>query len=100
MSEQEQKKYRVKVEVIDGSGEKLDNEYIQGIECNAFVLLAISEDGCETALHGVTTMDIAKAISKSGELMAASVIAKALREALRYESNDKLAHLFASLGRD
>ena len=100
MSEQEQKKYRVKVEVIDGSGEELNTEYIQGIECNAFTLLAFDDGGCKTALHRVTAMDIAKAIAKSDSLMAASVLAKALREALRYESNDKLAHLFASLGRD
>ena len=100
MSEPEQKKYRVKVEVIDGSGEELDNQYIQGIECNAFVLLALVEGGCTTVLHGVNTLDIAKAISHSGELMAASVIAKALREATRYKSNAKLAGLLSALGQD
>ena len=100
MSEQEQKKYRIKVEVIDGSGEELDNEYIQGIECDAFVLLAFDEGGCKTVLHRVTTLDIAKAIALSSNLMAASVIAKALREAAKYESNDKLAGLLSALGQD
>ena len=100
MSEQEQKKYRVKVEVIDGSGEELDNEYIQGIECGAFVLLAINEDECETALHDVTTMDIAKAISQSGELMAASVIAKALQEAKSYKNKAKISNLLSALGQE
>lgn len=100
MSEQEQKKYRIKVEVIDESGEELDSEYTDGIECAGFVILGMDEGGCNTALHHVTTLDIAKAIAGSDNMMAASVIAKGIRDAAKYEAKGKFASLLSALGND
>ena len=98
MSEQEQKKYRIKVEVIDGSGEELNSEYTDGIECAGFVILGINEDGCDTALHHVTSLDVAKAIAGSDSMMAASAIAKGLRDAVKYEAKHKAAGILSALG--
>ena len=98
MSEQEQKKYRIKVEVIDGSGEELDSEYTDGIECAGFVILWIAEDGYNTALHHVTTLDIANAIAGSDNMMSASVIAKGIRDAAKYEAKHKAASILSALG--
>ena len=97
MSEQEQKKYRIKVEVIDGSGEELDSEYTDGIECAGFVILGICEDGCNTALHHVTTLGIAKSIAGSDNMMAAATIAKGILDAQQYEAKGKMEKLLSAL---
>lgn len=98
MSEQEQKKYRIKVEVIDDSGEELGSEYTDGIECAGFVILGIDEDECNTALHRVTTLSIAKAIAGSDNMMAASILAKGIRDAAKYEAKHKAANILSALG--
>ena len=91
-----QKKFRIKVEVIDGSGEKLDREYVEGIECGCFVILGIDDDGCKTAIHHASIMDIAQSISNDDDLMAASVIAKGMRDANQYTNKKKMKSLLSA----
>lgn len=92
-----QKKFRIKVEVIDGSGEELDREYVEGIECGCFVILGIDDDGCKTAIHHASIMDIAHSISNDDDLMAASVVAKGMRDANQYTAKRKMKGLLSAL---
>ena len=98
MSEQEQKKYRIKVEVIDESGEELDAQYTDGLECDKFVILAISNDGdMDAALHGVSNFDLACAIAQENNMMAAATIAKGILDAQQYETKGKMEKLLNAL---
>jgi len=91
--------YRVKVEVIgkEPEGYGLDKTLLEGIECEGFALIAIHGDGTTTAMQHVTTLDIAKAISNSGDMLGAATIAKAMHEASRYESEEKSKGLLKTL---
>lgn len=68
-----------------------------GVECNGFTIIADECDGCTTVLHHVTTMDVAKAMASNGTLMAAATIAKAVREAKKYEHEDNLAEMLKGI---
>ena len=98
MSEQEQKKYRIKVEVIDGSGEELDAQYTDGLECDKFVILALSNDGdMSAAIHGVSSLDLACAIAHENNMMAAATIAKGILDAKQYGNQGKMEKMLAAL---
>lgn len=89
--------YRIKVEVIGEEKEdcKLDESLRGGVECSGFVILSNNEDHTSVAMHAVSNMDIATMIAPSGEMMAASLIAQAMREGKKYlnETRNPLADI-------
>lgn len=89
--------YRIKVEVIGEEKEdcKLDESLLGGVECSGFVILSNNEDHTSVAMHAVSNMDIATMIAPSGEMMAASLIAQAMREGKKYlnEARNPLADI-------
>lgn len=93
-------KYRIRIESMDHD-EVLDSEYVEGIECDGFVVLAHKGEGCQVAIHQVNVDIISDMIAGSRKVMAASVLAKGKREAadmLRKDGVDDL--LGRLLGRD
>jgi len=93
--------YRIKVEVIGEERDdcKLDKKLKEGIECAGFVILADKEDSSSVLIHGVSTLDIATMIAPSGAMMAASILAKAMREGKKYLGADRnpLADVFKAM---
>ena len=74
--------YRVKVEVIGDEGEHpIDEKFLEGIECDGFVIIGDQGESSAVSIHHLTVRDIAYSISHSDSLLAASVIAKAYNEA-------------------
>ena len=80
--------YRIKVEVI---GDEKDNETVnflrEGVECDGFAIIANEGKNGRTVIHDIGNIDLACIIAGSDELMGASVIAKALREARTITEN-------------
>lgn len=82
--------YRIKVEVIGTEDEEHKiNETLRGVECNGFVILGNKGESTSTAIHGVSNIDIATMIATSGEMMAASLIAQAMREGKKYMREER-----------
>ena len=73
-------KYRIKVEALDPA-EELRAEYRMGIECEGFCIIADREDGHQTAIHDMYTVDIADCMANDKELMESACIAKGMFEA-------------------
>jgi len=74
--------YRITVEVIgDEKDHEIGNSLRSGIECDGFAILANQGMGAQTVMHAISNIDLAAIIAENDEMMAASVIAKALREA-------------------
>ena len=93
-------KYRIRVESIDHD-EVLDSEYVEGIECNGFVVLAHKGEGCQVAIRQVTIDMISDMIVSSKKVMAASALAKGKREAADMLRKDEMGDLLGRLlGRD
>ena len=83
--------YRIKVEVIGQEDEKLKSDDTLrggGVDCSGFTILLDHGDRSEAYIHRVNRIDIASAIAGSGELMAASVLAQAMREGRKYIRED------------
>lgn len=92
-------KYRIRVEMIEGEdGERFDERFAEGIECNGFVILGDKGDDACCAIHDVNTMRIAEMIAHHSDMSAAAVIAQALREAeeikRKGEMEERLARMF------
>lgn len=93
-------KYLIRVESMDHD-EVLDSEYVEGVECDGFVVLAHKGDGCQVAIHQVNVDMISDMIAGSRKVMAASVLAKGKREAADMLRNDEMGDLLGRLlGRD
>ena len=93
-------KYRIRIESMDHD-EVLDSEYVEGIECDGFVVLAHKGDGCKVAIHNVNVDIISDMIAGSRKVMAASVLAKGKREAADMLRKDNMGDLLGKLlGRD
>lgn len=78
-------KYRIRVEVLDPK-EKVNEELLAGLECDGFFMCASLKEDDDTidnvvAIHDTNTIDMAKAIFKSTELMEAAMIAHGMEEA-------------------
>lgn len=78
-------KYRIKVEVLDPK-EKVSEELLNGWECDGFFMGMMETEDDNTldttiAIHDTNTLDMAKAIFKSTELMEAAMIAHGMEEA-------------------
>ena len=93
-------KYRIRVESMDHD-EVLDSEYVEGIECDGFVVLAHKGEGCNVAIHQVNVDIISSMIAGNSQMMAAGVLAKSKREVADMLRKDKMDDLLGSLlGRD
>ena len=93
-------KYRIRIESMDHD-EVLDSEYVEGIECDGFVVLAHKGEGCKVAIHNVNVDIISDMIAGSRKVMAASVLAKGKREAIDMLRKDEMGDLMGRLlGRD
>ena len=93
-------KYWIRVESMDHD-EVLDSEYVDGIECDGFVVLAHKGEGCKVAIHQVNVDMISDMIAGSRKVMAASVLAKGKREAADMLRKDNMDDLLGRLlGRD
>lgn len=59
------------------------------------MILSNNEEHTSVAIHAVSSMDIATMIAPSGEMMAASLIAQAMREGKKYlnEARNPLADI-------
>jgi hypothetical protein len=75
-------KYRIRVEALDAN-EKLDEELINGIECEGYFMVAHKDGGNDLSIQDMSEVDIAIAIAKSTELLSAAIIAKAMEEGRR-----------------
>ena len=93
-------KYRIRIESMDHD-EVLDSEFVEGVECDGFVVLAHKGDWCKIMLHKVSIDIISDMIASSKKMMAAGILAKAkvdVKDQLRQdEMGDLLGRL---LGRD
>ncbi len=93
-------KYLIRIESMDHD-EVLDSEFVEGIECDGFVVLAHKDDGCQVAIHNVNVDMISDMIAGSRKVMAASVLAKGKREAADMLRKDEMGDLLGRLlGRD
>ena len=93
-------KYLVRIESMDHD-EVLDSEYVEGIECDGFVVLAHQDDKCKVAIHNVNVDIISDMIAGSRNVMAASVLAKGKREASDMLRKGEMGDLLGRLmGRD
>ena len=93
-------KYRIRIESMDHD-EVLNSEYVEGIECDGFVVLAHKGDGCQVAIHDVNVDIISDMIAGNRNVMAASVFAKGKREAADMLRKDEMGDLLGRLlGRD
>ena len=93
-------KYRIRIESMDHD-EVLDSEFVEGIECDGFVVMAHKGEGCQVAIHQVNVDMISNMIAGSRKVMAASVLAKGKREAADLLRKDEMGDLLGRLlGRD
>ena len=93
-------KYRIRIESMDHD-EVLDSEYVEGIECDGFVVLAHKGECCNVAIHQVNVDIISSMIAGNSKMMAAGVLAKSKREVADMLRKDKMDDLLGSLlGRD
>jgi len=93
-------KYRIRIESMDHD-EVLDSEYVEGIECDGFVVLAHKGEGCQVAIHQVNVDMISDMIAGSRKVMAAGVLAKCKREVADMLRKDEMGDLLGRLlGRD
>lgn len=89
-------KYRIKVEVVDGN-EKLNDEYIEGIEADGFVIMTDTEEKARVALHNINIDTIANIMMKSTEILSAGVLAKARKDVIDIAMKAKKEEMFSKL---
>ena len=92
-------KYRIKVEAIGEVEGKamLDEKLTEGIECNGFVILG-DRDKQETIIkHDVNDIDIASLIAEDADMLGASLIAKAMKDAYELKKKSRAGDLFGRL---
>jgi len=93
-------KYRIRIESMDHD-EVLDSEYVEGIECEGFVVLAHKGEGCQVAIHNVNMDIISDMLSSSKKMMAAGILAKAKVDVKAQLRQDEMGDLMGRLmGRD
>lgn len=91
--------YRIWVEVIgnERDGEEIDESMLSGVECSGLAIIAHQGDGCMVGIHHVSTIQLAAAIAKDNHLMAASIIAKCIKEASEFNSAEEKKNLLKNL---
>lgn len=89
--------YRITVEVIgDEKDHELGDSLRGGVECDGFAILANKGKSGTNVIHGISNIDLAAIIAGNDEMMGASIIAKALREA-RDITADKPSKILAGI---
>ena len=90
--------YRITVEVIGDEKEqcKFGDSLRGGVECDGFAILANKGKSGTTIIHSISNIDMAAIIAGSDEMMATSIIAKAMREA-RDITADKPSKILAGI---
>ena len=81
-------KYLIKVESMDHD-EVLDSEYVEGVECDGFVVLAHKGDGCKVMLHKVSIDIISNMINADSKLRQAAILADAKGRIMDIAMKDK-----------
>ena len=81
-------KYLIKVESMDHD-EVLDSGYVEGVECDGFVVLAHKGDGCKVMLHKVSIDIISDMINADSKLRQAAILADAKRRIMDIAMKDK-----------
>lgn len=77
--------YRIKPEVIGDEERRIMSEKLRGgVDCKGFAIIALQENGCTVCMHGISNIDLSCGIAGSDELMAASLVAKAMRDSKAY----------------
>jgi hypothetical protein len=93
-------KYLIRVESMDHD-EVLDRDFVEGIECDGFVVLAHMDEGCKVILHKVSIDIISDIIASSKKMMAAGILAKAKVDVKAQLRQDEMGDLLGRLlGRD
>ncbi len=93
-------KYLIRVESMDHD-EVLDRDFVEGIECDGFVVLAHNGEGCKVILHKVSIDTISDIIASSKKMMAAGILAKAKLDVKAQLRQDEMGDLLGRLlGRD
>lgn len=93
-------KYRIKLEAI-GEGEckdMLNEELTEGIECDGFVILC-NRDHKQGAIvkYNVNDIDIAGLIAEDADMLGASLIAKAMKDAYELKKRERAGDFFGKL---
>jgi hypothetical protein len=89
-------KYLIRVESMDHD-EVLDNEFVEGIECDGFVVLANKGEGCQVVLHKVSIDIISDIIASNKKMMAAAILAKAKMDVKAQLRQDEMGDLLGRL---
>lgn len=71
----EEMKYRIKVEPINGNDEELDAEYRLGIDCQGFTIIADQGESNNVGIYKMSLADIACSIRVDDTLLEAAYIA-------------------------
>ena len=90
--------YRIKVESVDGTDLRLDEQYKDGIECDGFVIVAHDRTGNTVAIHHMNVLGIAQGMADSDELMAGAAIAEGLKKSKAIMARSKLKGLAGLFG--
>ncbi len=74
--------YRIRVEVIgeEESEFRIRDDLRNGLDCRGFVIIGDNEKTNFVAIHNVSNMDIANAVSGNKDLMVASSLARAMHD--------------------
>ena len=89
-------KYRIKVEAVD-CNEKLDQEYIEGINADRFVIMTDTEEKRQVALHNINIDTLANIMMGDTEILSAGVLAKARKDILDISMKAKKEKVFSEL---
>ena len=82
-------KYLIKVEALDGN-EKIDQRYVDGIECDAFCIIGKRGEVGNVSIHKMSVDMISDIIVKNSDLMCAGILAKAKKEIIRVNVREEI----------
>lgn len=75
----------------------LDEKLTEGIECNGFVILGDRDKQGTIIKHDVNDIDIAGLIAEDADMLGASLIAKAMKDACELKKNSRAGDLLGKL---
>lgn len=81
--------YRIKVEPFYGADVELDEEYLRGLDCDGFVIIAHQSDGNLVAIQHMNILCIAEGIADSSELRAGAALAEGIKKGQEIIAREK-----------
>ena len=81
--------YRIKVEPIYGADVEMDEEYLRGLDCDGFAIIAHQSDGNLVAIQHMYILSIAEGIADSSELRAGAALAEGIKKGQEIIARDK-----------